>query len=146
MFFQRSHPAEVVAHDCQYYSDCPDVWGEIIHERSGLNHIHHSYTGYSQWLWCSSRVLISQRARYITMLSQIIPMIIHRTVLCIFHDHQSSSFIVKNQYCVMKKRDLLTMNEMDLKFSKIVIFPNQYKILEIRKCYSTALMSTFDIP
>ena len=35
------------------------------------------------------------------------------------------------------------MNEMDL---EIVIFPNQYKILEIRKPYSIALMVTFDIP
>ena len=45
----------------------------------------------------------------------------------------------------MKKRDLFSMNEMDLKFSKIVIFSNQYKILEIRKCFSMALMFTFDI-
>ena len=46
----------------------------------------------------------------------------------------------------MKKRDLLTMNEMDLKLSKIVVFSIQYKILEIRKCYSMALISTFFIP
>ena len=32
------------------------------------------------------------------------------------------------------------MNEMDLKFSKIVIFSNQYIILEMRKCYSMALI------
>ena len=42
----------------------------------------------------------------------------------------------------MKKRDLFPMNEMNLKFSKIVIFSNQYKNLEIRKCYSMALIST----
>ena len=29
----------------------------------------------------------------------------------------------------MKKKDILTKNEMDLKFSKIVIFTKQYKIL-----------------
>ena len=29
-------------------------------------------------------------------------------------------------YCVMKKRDLFPMNEMDLKLSKIIIFSNQY--------------------
>ena len=34
------------------------------------------------------------------------------------------------------------MNEMD----QIVIFSKQYKILEIRKCYSMALVFTFDIP
>ena len=46
----------------------------------------------------------------------------------------------------MKKRDLFPMNELDLEFSKIAIFPNQYNILEIRECYPMALMSTFDIP
>ena len=38
------------------------------------------------------------------------------------------------------------MNEMDVKFSKIVIFSNQFKLLEIRKCYSMALKFTYDIP
>ena len=38
------------------------------------------------------------------------------------------------------------MNEVDLKFGKIVIFSKQYKILEIRKCYSMALVFTFNIP
>ena len=37
------------------------------------------------------------------------------------------------------------MNEMDHKYGKIVIFSKQYKILEIRKCYSMALVFTFDI-
>ena len=46
----------------------------------------------------------------------------------------------------MKKRDLFPMNEMDLKFSKTFIFYNWYKILEIWKCYSMALMYTFEIP
>ena len=46
----------------------------------------------------------------------------------------------------MKKMDLLTMNEMDLKFSKVVIFPDRYKILEIRKMLFDGLMSTFYIP
>ena len=46
----------------------------------------------------------------------------------------------------MKKMDLFPMNEMDLKFSKPVIFYKRYKILEIRKCYLMALMSTFEIP
>ena len=46
----------------------------------------------------------------------------------------------------MKKRDLFPMNEMDLKFNKINVFSNQYKILEIRKCYSMALMFTLDTP
>ena len=46
----------------------------------------------------------------------------------------------------MKKRDLFPMNEMDLKFCKIAIYSNQYKIFfEIRECYLMALMSTFDI-
>ena len=31
-------------------------------------------------------------------------------------------------------------------FGKSVIFSKQYKILEIRKCYSMALVFTFDIP
>ena len=58
------------------------------------------------------------------------------------HGHQSNSY----QYCVIKKRDMFPMNEMELQFSKIFIFSsNQCKILEIRKCYSMALMSTFDI-
>ena len=34
----------------------------------------------------------------------------------------------ENQYCVMKKRDLFPMNEMDIEFSKIIIFSNEYKI------------------
>ena len=38
------------------------------------------------------------------------------------------------------------MNEMNLKFSKIAIFSNQYKILENWECYTMALMSTLDIP
>ena len=38
------------------------------------------------------------------------------------------------------------MNQMDHKFDKIVIFSKQYKILEIRKCYSMALVFTFHIP
>ena len=38
----------------------------------------------------------------------------------------------------MKKRDLFPINEMDFKFSKIIILSKQYKILEIRKCYSMA--------
>ena len=46
----------------------------------------------------------------------------------------------------MKKRDPFPMKEMDHKFSKIVIFSKHYKILEIRKCYSMALVFTFDIP
>ena len=45
----------------------------------------------------------------------------------------------------MKKRDLFSMNKMDLTFSKIIIFSIQYKILEIRECYSMALMATFGI-
>ena len=44
------------------------------------------------------------------------------------------------------KRDLFPMNEMDLKFSKKKKNSNQYKIFEIQKCYSMALISTFDIP
>ena len=44
-----------------------------------------------------------------------------------------------------KKKDLYTMNEMDL-----YIQQNHYffltKILEIQKCYSMALMPTFSIP
>ena len=48
-------------------------------------------------------------------------------------------------YCVMKKRDPFPMNERDLNFSNIVIFSNKYKNLKIHKCYSMALMCTFDI-
>ena len=62
------------------------------------------------------------------------------------HGLQYISFIALNQYCVMKKRGPFPMNEMDHKFGKIVIFSKQYKILEIRKCYSMALVFTFDIP
>ena len=46
----------------------------------------------------------------------------------------------------MKKRDQFPMNEMDHKFRKIVVFSKQYKILEIRRCYSMALVFTLDIP
>ena len=46
----------------------------------------------------------------------------------------------------MTKRDPFPMNEMDLKFDKNAIFSKQYKLLEIRKCYSMALVFTFDIP
>ena len=46
----------------------------------------------------------------------------------------------------MKKRDQFPMNEMDHTFGKIVIFSKQYSILEILKCYSMALVFTFDIP
>ena len=38
------------------------------------------------------------------------------------YGHQSSSFIAYNQYCIMKKRGLFPMNEMDLKFNQIVSF------------------------
>ena len=38
------------------------------------------------------------------------------------------------------------MNEIDNKFGKIVIFSKQYNTLEIRKCYSMALVFTFDTP
>ena len=38
------------------------------------------------------------------------------------------------------------MNEMDHKFGIIVIFSKQCKILDIRKCYSMALVFTIDIP
>ena len=38
------------------------------------------------------------------------------------------------------------MNEMDFRFRKIGFFPNKNEILEIRECYSIALMSIFDIP
>ena len=38
------------------------------------------------------------------------------------------------------------MNEIDHKFGKIVIFSKQYKILEIRKRSSMALVFAFDIP
>ena len=38
------------------------------------------------------------------------------------------------------------MNEMDLKFSKIIIFSNQNKILENQNlCYLMALMYTFNM-
>ena len=43
------------------------------------------------------------------------------------------------------KKDLFAINEMDHKFSKIVIFSKQYKILEIRKYYSMAMVFTFDM-
>ena len=45
----------------------------------------------------------------------------------------------------MKKRDPFPINETDHKFGKIVILSKQCKILEIRKCYSMALVFTFDI-
>ena len=41
---------------------------------------------------------------------------------------------------------LFPLNEMDLKFGKIVIFSSKYNIVEIRKGYSMALVFTFDIP
>ena len=34
---------------------------------------------------------------------------------------ESSSFMARNQYCVMKKRNMFHMNKMDFKFSKVVI-------------------------
>ena len=40
----------------------------------------------------------------------------------------------------MKKRGLFWYE-----FSKIIIFYNQYKIIEIRKRFSMALMFTFDV-
>ena len=46
----------------------------------------------------------------------------------------------------MKKRNPFPLNKMGHKLDKIVIFSKQYKILEIRKCYSMALVFTFDIP
>ena len=45
----------------------------------------------------------------------------------------------------MNKRNTFPMNEMGHKFSKIVCLSEQYKILEIRKCYSMALVFTFRI-
>ena len=45
----------------------------------------------------------------------------------------------------MKKWNLFPMNEKHIKFNKIAIFSNKYKKLKIRKCYSMALMCTFDI-
>ena len=45
----------------------------------------------------------------------------------------------------MKKRYLFPLNEMDLKCSETVIFSNQYKALEIRKCYSMALMFAYNM-
>ena len=46
----------------------------------------------------------------------------------------------------MKKRNPVPMNEMDNKFWQNLFFSKQYKILEIRKCYSTAMVFTFYIP
>ena len=43
----------------------------------------------------------------------------------------------------MKKRNPFPMNEMDHKFGKIVIFSKLYEILDIRKSYSMALVSTY---
>ena len=45
----------------------------------------------------------------------------------------------------MKKREQIPTHEMEHKFAKIVIFSKQYKI-EIPKCYSMALVFSFDIP
>ena len=45
----------------------------------------------------------------------------------------------------MKKRDLFPMNEKDFNFNEIAFFSNKYKNLKIQKCYSMALMCTFDI-
>ena len=46
----------------------------------------------------------------------------------------------------MKKRDPFPLNEMDHKFGKMVIFSQQYEILDIRKCNLMARVFTFDIP
>ena len=34
---------------------------------------------------------------------------------------------------------------MDINLAKLLFFSNQFKILEIRKCYSMAIIFTFDI-
>ena len=47
----------------------------------------------------------------------------HRVSFChiLAHFIYLSSFIVSKHYCLLKKRDLFPMNEMDLKLSEIVI-------------------------
>ena len=55
-------------------------------------------------------------------------------------NHQLTILCDHTHLLFMKKRDLFHMNEMDLKFRNIVIFSNQCKILEIRKCYLMASM------
>ena len=47
--------------------------------------------------------------------------------------YQSTSPIALYQYCVLKKWDLFLVNEMDLKFTKMVIFSCQQIILGFRK-------------
>ena len=37
-------------------------------------------------------------------------------------------YCIKSILWVLRKKDLFSMNEMDLKFSKIVIFSNQYRV------------------
>ena len=46
----------------------------------------------------------------------------------------------------MKKRGMFPINEMVLKFNKIVNFSCQEEILEFRKCYLIALAYIYDIP
>ena len=45
--------------------------------------------------------------------------------------------------CVMKKRDLFAMKDTDLKFTKLLNFPCQQQILEIRQCYTVACMDFY---
>ena len=52
---------------------------------------------------------------------------------------------IKSILCY-EKEEPVSLNKMGHKFDKIVIFSKQYNILEIRKCYSMALVFTFDIP
>ena len=49
-------------------------------------------------------------------------------------------------YRGMKKRNLFPLSEMDLKFSKIIIFSDQCEILEFQKYYLMGFMFTFDLP
>ena len=52
---------------------------------------------------------------------------------------------IKSILCYEEERALFPMNEMIPKFSKILFFSNQFKILDIQKCYSIALMFTIDV-
>ena len=87
------------------------------------------------WQWSHPRI-IAKNAKNLKLLYPL---------FCLY-GHQSITFIALNQYCAMKKRDPFAMHEMVHKIGKIVIFSKQYKILEIQKCYSMALVLTFEIP
>ena len=98
------------------------------------------YTG--QWFWCCVSDLFHSRLLYGNHYSFFSLSFDHFALFLNYLNHKT---IINNMATNSApsshkiKRDLFHMNEMDLRFNKIVILSNQYKILEIRKRYSDGL-------